>query len=163
MDSDRRKLVLGSAAAPLVLTVRPAAAQARTSIGACLERDARRERPLEVLASGEPDEWMRIRLDEFELEVQDEAKGVWKKLENRRFILGVDQHTYWELDHLLPEIAPAIPTSMTQGPGVREMRVGERLALAYVGRDGEVVGYGWEPQGGTHCTTSCWASVVPLR
>src|SRR5262245_27753062 len=119
MDTDRRKLVLGSAAVPLVLTVRPAAAQARTSIGACLARDARRERQLEVLASGEPDEWMRYRLDEFELAVWDETKKDWQTLENRRFILGVDKHTYWELDHLLPEIAPAIPTSMIQGLGVR--------------------------------------------
>jgi hypothetical protein len=162
MDTDRRKLVLGSAAVPLILTVSPAVAQTRTSFGACLERDARRQKPNQVLASpGDPDEWMRIRVDLFQLAVWDEPKREWRTLENRQFMVGVDRSTYWELDHFRPDVAPASPTAMTKGIGIRETKIGERFALAYVGREGELLGYGWEPQGGTHCTRSCWTSVAP--
>lgn len=162
MDTDRRKLVLGSAAVPLILTVRPAAARARTSIGACLERDARRGKPNDVLASpGQPDEWMRVRADVFQLAIWDEQKREWKALENRRFMLGFDRSTYWELDRYSPYSAPATPTSMNKGTGVKETKIDERLALAYLGPEGEVRGYGWEPRGGTHCTQSCWASIAP--
>ena len=52
---------------------------------------------------------------------------------------------------------------MTRGIGTRETKIEERLALAYVGQRGEILGYGWEPQGGTQCTTSCWTSLAPLR
>ena len=161
MDTDRRKLVLGSAAVPVLLTVRPAAAQARTSIGVCLQRDARREKPRQILAIGQPDEWLRIRLNVYRLAVLDEAKKEWKTLENRKFILGVDRSSYWELDRLLPDVAPAAPTTMIRGIGIRETKIDERFALAYVGQQGEILGYGWEPRGGTHCTTSCWTSVAP--
>ena len=162
MDIDRRKLVLGSAAVPLILTVRPAAAYARTSIGACLERDARRDKPYDVLANpGQPDEWMRIRADVFRLAVWDEHKREWKTLENRQFILGFDRSTYWELDRHRPYSAPASPSSMSKGMGVKESKIDERLALAYLGPEGEVRGYGWEARGGTHCTKSCWASLAP--
>jgi hypothetical protein len=161
MTIDRRKVILGSGAVPLILTVRPAAAQARSSYS-CIERDARRSKPYNVLASaGEPDEWLRVRADVFQLTIRDQERNEWKTLENRQFILGADRSTYWELDRLQPFSAPAHPTAMNRGTGIKETKMSERLALAYLGPEGEIRGYGWEPRGGTHCTKSCWASFAP--
>jgi hypothetical protein len=148
MDLNRRKLLQGSAAVPLILTVRPAAATARRSLS-CMDQDAKREKPQHILKSaGHPDEW-------------DEKKKKWDTLEHRRFISGFDGHSYWELDKHNPYSAPAVLTSMTRGTGIKETKLEERLALAYFGPTGELRSYGWETGGGTHCTKSCWTSVAP--
>ena len=165
MDNDRRKLLLGSAAAPLILTVRPAAAHARTSIAMCMDKDAKKAKPHEILAShGHADHWMRKSVDIYRLSVWDEHKRKWNTLDNRRFMCGVDGQTYWELDRNAPYSAPARPTSMRRGHGVQEVRIDQRMALAYLEYDGnfaKVVGYGWEPKGGKHYTKSCWHSIKP--
>jgi len=162
MDNDRRKLVLGSAAVPLILTVRPAAANAKTSIAACMDKDALKKKPHHVLASkGYPDEWMRKHVDVYRLAKWDEQKKKWDTLEDRRFICGADGSTYWELDKYSPYTAPAKPTSMKRGHGIKETKLEERLALAYFEKDGKLSGYAWEPKGGNHCTKSCWTSMVP--
>ena len=44
--------------------------------------------------------------------------------------------------------------------GLQRRPVERRQALAYVDRDGRVVGYAWQPRGGAHITASCYASVM---
>lgn len=164
MDTNRRKLLKGSAAAPLILTVRPAAATARTSLAVCIERDATRRRPDQILASNShADEWMRAKVDILELTVWDSDKKKWVELEDRRFFLGFDKTTYWQLDRHDPYRAPASPSRYHKGTSVREEKKGERHALVYVNNEGRVVGTAWEKRGGTHCTQSCWASVIPTH
>jgi hypothetical protein len=161
MDVNRRKLLQGSAAVPLILTVRPAAAHARASLS-CMDKDTKREKPYSILkSSGSPDEWMRKKIGVYQLAVWDEHKKKWETLENRRFIHGVDGDSYWELDRHSPHSAPALRTSMTRGTGIQETKLEERMALAYFGDDGDLRGYGWEDHGGKHCTTSCWNSLKP--
>jgi hypothetical protein len=162
MDNDRRKLLLGSAAVPLILTVRPAAAHANKSIAVCMEKDRNKPKPHRILESKDhPDQWMRKRVDVYELARWDNDKKKWKTLEDRRFIHGTDGQTYWELDRYNPYTADARPTSMRRGHSITERKLDERLALAYLDHDGEVTGYGWEPKGGYHCTKSCWQSLKP--
>ena len=164
MDNHRRKLVLGSAAVPLILTVRPAAATARTSIATCIDKDAKKKKPHYVLENpGNPDQWMRKVVDVYRLDVWDEGQKKWKKLDDRKFICGVDSKTYWELDRYSPYTAPAWATSMKRGTGIKETKLEQRLALAFMENDGKVVGYGWEPKGGKHCTKSCWSSMLPKQ
>jgi hypothetical protein len=161
MEDLRRKLLKTSAGLPLVLTVRQASGWARTSLVQCLERDAKR-RPREVLSHNpHADELMRARMDILELSYWDDHKKKWVELEDRRFYLGMDKSTYWELDRHDPYRAPARPSKYRRGHGIREKRKGERYALVYVKEDGRVVGVAWEKHGGSHSTKSCWASLVP--
>jgi hypothetical protein len=83
------------------------------------------------------------------------------EIEDRRYYLGMDKSTYWELDRHDPYRAPAKPSKYRKEHGIREKRKGERHALVYVKDDGRVVGVAWEKHGGTHCSKSCWTSLVP--
>ena len=162
MHDTRRKLLQGSAALPLVLTVRPASGEARTSVASCLQRDAER-RPEYILAStAQPDDWMRAKIDILELTIWDSDKKKWVELTDRKFFLGFDKATYWECDRGDPWRRPASPSSYRRGMNVKEAKKGQRNALVYVSSpDGRVVGMAWERHGGHHSTKSCWTSLVP--
>ncbi|MGH7342355.1 MAG: hypothetical protein ACREKH_17860 [Candidatus Rokuibacteriota bacterium] len=158
MDNDRRKLIIGSASLPLILTVRPALGHARTSLS-CREKDERKDKPYKILNDHE-DEWMRKKVDVYRLAKWDDKDKKWKTLENRKFIGGTDGVTYWELDHNNPYSGQAWATSMRRGNDIKETKLEQRHALAYMGDD-DMRGYGWEPKGGKHCSRSCWMSMKP--
>ncbi len=160
MDNDRRKLIVGSASLPLILTVRPALGQARTSLS-CLDKDWQKETPYKILHEYE-DEWLRKKVDVYELARWDDKQKKWETLENRKFILGTDDSTYWELDRYNPYAGQAVATPMKRGPAIKETKLESRNALAYVGDDG-IRGYAWEPKGGQVCTRSCWTSMMPTN
>jgi hypothetical protein len=160
MNNDRRKLLIGSAGVPLILTVRPALGQARTSLS-CLERAWQQGAPYKVLHEYE-DEWLRKKVEVYRLETWDDEKKKWQTLENRKFILGTDDSTYWELDRHNPYAGQALATPLKRGGGVKETRLESRNALVYVGDDG-IRGYAWEPKGGQACTRSCWTSMMPTQ
>jgi hypothetical protein len=155
MNNDRRKLLIGSAGVPLILTVRPALGQARRSL-TCVDK-MNKDKPYKILHEYE-DEWMRKKVDVYRLEKWDDQKKKWETLENRKFILGTDGSTYWELDRHNPYAGPASATFMKRGSGIKETRLESRNALAYMG-DKEVRGWGWEEKGGKHCAKSCWMSM----
>jgi len=159
MDRNRRKLLQGSAAVPLILTVRPAAATARTSLS-CVDKDKQKPKPHEVLHKYE-DEWMRKKyVPIYRLAKWDDKKKKWETLEDRRFICGTDGATYWELDRYNPYSGPATQTSMRRGHNLKETKLEERHALMYVNEYGET-GFGWDTKGGYHCSKSCWSSMKP--
>jgi len=163
MKDIRRKFLGSALATPLVLTVRQASAHAKTSLVACLERDGKR-RVDDILAhSSHSDEMMRAKVDILELSYWDDRKNKWVEIEDRRFILGFDKSTYWQLDRDDPYRSPASPSQYRKGSGIREKKKGERHALVYVKDDGRIVGMGWEKRGGTQCSKSCWASLVPKQ
>jgi hypothetical protein len=160
MENNRRKLVLGSAAVPLVLTVRPAGAHAKKSI-ACIADGKMKDKPHEILKTHD-DEYMRKWIDVYALEVYDDKDKKWKKLKDKKFICGVDGHTYWELDKRDPYSAEARKTDMKRGPGIKEVKLEKKRALTfYRYDDGHETGYAWEPKGGKHSTKSCWNSIKP--
>jgi hypothetical protein len=162
MSNARRKLLQGTAAAPLILTVRPAAATARSSLVACIERDAKRKPEYIMASNASRDDWMRTKVDILELTIWDSDKKKWVELKDRKFFLGFDKTTYWECDRNDPWRSPAAPSSYRKGINVREEKKGDRDAIVYVSQsDGRVVGMGWEKNGGYHCTRSCWTSLVP--
>jgi hypothetical protein len=162
MQDTRRKLLQGSAALPLVLTVRPASGRATTSLASCLQRDADR-RPEYILASNaHSDDWMRAKVDILELSVYDTDTRKWVELKDRKFFLGFDRATYWECDRNDPWRSPASPSNLRKGVNVKEEKKGQRNAIVYVSNpDGRVVGMAWEKHGGYHTTRSCWTSLVP--
>jgi hypothetical protein len=162
MKIDRRRLLKGSLAAPVVLTVRPASAQAQGSAVACLTRSeaaARSDPPDRFVHSARRDEWMRV-----EIELSRLAPSHGKEFYGGKYFLGFDKHTYWRLDDRRPYDGPATVSDHTRG-SCYEQKTGERLyALAFVDQYGNVTGFGWDrTQLGAPATTSCLISAVGLR
>jgi len=151
----RRKLIKAALAAPAVFTVRTASAQAMSSAMACITRDAQQaqEWPYpEKCMETYQDEWLRMRKDLVEIK----KWGSNRPLANRRFFLSHDGKTYWEL---IPDgnSYKAKPAYSTTEYGMSR-KVGDGKFLAYH-KDGNIVGYGWEDNGGLNITASCWMSI----
>jgi hypothetical protein len=162
MKIDRRRLLKGSLAAPVVLTVRPASATALVSATACFKRCeeiAHHKRPPELSYAMYSDEWMRVELDECRL-----SPSIGKGFYNGKYFLGFDQHTYWRLDDRDPYHAPAQPSDHTKGSCYAE-RTGQKMfAIAYVDHVGEIKGYAWENKWhGSPATWSCYTSAVGMK
>jgi hypothetical protein len=158
---ERRKLLTGGLSAPLVFTVTPALGVAQTTFMACLRRgDALPVGAVAPPAHAPPDEWLRIDLDILEIRLPN-AKGELVA-QPGRFFVGSDRITLFRLADVRPESAPATPVGAFNAAtlGIQTRVVEKRRALAYVNRDGEIVGYAWQPRGGAHITASCYASVL---
>ncbi len=156
MQNTRRKLLKGSAAAPLIFTVQPAAATARTSI-ACMSHDQQKPMPGDVLApSGSADQWLRKNIHLHQLTISDNGKPLF--LKDRYFVRSWDNSSYWELKPGNPFGAMPAPSPYRFGQ-VTESSYGERMALIQVDDKGNPIGWLWEPKGGQKCTKSCWTSI----
>lgn len=158
---NRRKLLRGTLSAPLVMTVTPVLGQARTTFMACVDNAA--IKPVSSVAPAEsafPDEWLRLDLEILEVKVPNE-KGELVAQEGRYFV-GPDRTTMYRLADVRPESAPAtvVHRFHAHTMGMQTRTIERRRALAYVDRDGSVVGYAWQPRGGAHITASCYASVL---
>ena len=158
---DRRKLLTGTLSAPLVMTVTPVLAAARTTFMACVDNAA--GEPVSAVApvaSIRPDEWLRVDLDIFQVMLPN-GKGELT-LQPGKYFIGPDKATMYRLADVRPESAPAtIAQQFTLNtPGLQKRAVERRRALAYVDGSGNIVGYAWEPRGGAHITASCYASVI---
>lgn len=162
MKLDRRRLLRGSLAAPLVLTVRPASATAITSATACLARcdiRAQETRPAKLSSALRSDEWLRIEIDEWRL-----APAMGRSFYPGKYFLGFDKVTYWRLDDRNPYYSPAQPSNYTKGSCYAEKTGRKLYPLTYVSQTGEVKGYAWENTwGGKHATWSCYASAIGMK
>lgn len=162
MKIDRRRLLKGSLAAPVVLTVRPASAQAITSATACLNRSetiARERRPAMFTQANQSDEWLRVECDLYRL-----SPAVGKEFYPGKYFLGFDKHTYWRVDDRNPHHGHPEPSKHTRGSCYAE-NTGQKLyGIAYVDRSGNIQGFAAENRlQGTAVTTSCQISAVGLR
>lgn len=158
---DRRKLLKGTLSAPVVMTVSPVLGAARTTFMACVDNAAVRPvSSVAPIAAASPDEWLRIDLDILQVTLPD-GKGQ-PVVQAGRFFVGPDKVSMYRLAEIRPEASPATPVrEFNVGtPGMQTRMVEKRRALAYVDREGNIVGYAWQPRGGSHITASCYASVV---
>lgn len=158
---DRRKLLKGTLSAPVVMTVSPVLGAARTTFMACVDNAAARPvSSVAPIASISPDEWLRVDLDILQVTVMD-AKGQ-PAVQPGRFFVGPDKVSMYRLADIRPETSPATPVrEFNVGtPGLQTRTIEKRRALAYVDRQGNVVGYAWQPRGGAQITASCYASVM---
>jgi hypothetical protein len=163
MDNNRRKLVLGSAAVPLVLTVRPAAAHAKKSI-ACIADGKEPDKPWHILKTGD-DGFMRKWVVVCNLEVKDGNTWKlqkWSQNKKKEYICGTNGW-YWLLDKDDPYHAPAGKSEFQKdGWGIKEIKVADMQALAYYSSESfHETGWGWETKGGKYYKTSCWNSIKP--
>jgi hypothetical protein len=158
---DRRKLLKGTLTAPLVMTVSPVLGAARTTFMACVDNAAAKPvSSVAPVAGINPDEWLRIDLDILQVTLAD-GKGQ-PVVQPGRFFVGPDKVSMFRLADIRPESMPATPVrEFNLGtPGMQTRTIEKRRALAYVDREGSVVGYAWQPRGGAHITASCYASVI---
>lgn len=157
---DRRKLLRGGLSAPLVMTVTPVLGAARTTFTACLNNGASQPVPTVAPGAAHQDEWLRVDLNIFEVELTD-GEGKLVKQAGRYFI-GPDGNTMYRLADLNPESVPAsmVQDFNAQTLGLKRKQVEIRKALAYVDETGQKTGYAWQPRGGKHVTASCYASVL---
>jgi hypothetical protein len=159
MKIDRRKLLKGSLAAPVVLTVRPASATGVASAVACLRRcetAAKDYPPAKFSYASHGDEWMRVKVDTCRL-----APSVGKPFWSGKYFLGFDQHTYWRLDDKDPYNKPAVATTHTKGSCYAEPTGQSMYGVAYVDGQGKVVGFAWDNKThGSPVTWSCYTSAV---
>jgi len=164
MKSGRRSFVKGSVAAPLVLTVGPAAARAQSSTLMCLARDEQRAKsgtpkPAAMIAV-DADDWLRIQVDLFALNIW---QGQELKAVDGKHFLGVDKTTYWRLDESVFGRPSAAPTAYNTS-NCTARKLGERrFGLVYVDQRGGRTGYAFEKNGGNPVTASCWTSVAVFR
>jgi hypothetical protein len=156
MDKAKRHLVKAGLAAPLVFTVRTASATAASSAWACVDKDAAQAlqyptppKMLETTA----DDWLRMNRDI----VRVCQLGKSTPLQNRRFFLGYDGRTFWELKSTSTGTT-AEATSMTTSTHYSYSKLSTGKFLVNH-QDGTVVGWGWEGNGGKNITTSCWTSL----
>ena len=161
MKPDRRRLLKGSLAVPVVLTVRPASATAFTSATACLNRcdiRAQETRPPKMSSALRNDEWLRIEIDEWRL-----APSMGRSFYEGKYFLGFDKTTYWRLDDRNPYYYPARPSNHTKGSCHAEKTGRKLYPIAYVDQSGTVKGFAWDNNwGGKHATWSCYTSAIGM-
>lgn len=158
---DRRKLLKGTLSAPVVMTVTPVLGAARTTFMACVDNAAAKPvSSVAPLAEAMPDEWLRVDLDILQVTMPD-AQGK-PAFQPGKYFIGPDKVSMYRLADTRPESAPAtLVRQFNVGtPGMQALTIERRRALAYVDRQGNVVGYAWQPRGGAHITASCYASVI---
>jgi hypothetical protein len=169
-NSARRKLLKGALAAPAVFAVRPASAQAMNSVVACMARDAQKAalppRPAELVA-GDADDWVRMRLELYELQV---FQGSALKTLPGRYFIGSDRSTYWRIldaragmmgARAAPMYVTASQTNFTVGSVAARATGESRYALVFFDSAGGETGFAWERNGGNPLTSSCFTSLRP--
>jgi len=158
---DRRKLLKGTLSAPLVMTVTPVLGVARTTFMACVDNAAAKPVSTVLPTPGAyADEWLRVDLEIVEVSLPN-AKGE-QVVQSGRYFVGPDKVSMYRLASTRPDVSPATLVQQFNAStmGLQRRPVEMRQALAYVNRDGRVVGYAWQPRGGSQITASCYASVM---
>src|SRR5262245_54460778 len=162
MKLDRRKLLKGSLAVPVVLTVRPASATAITSATACKDRcetRAQEQKPPKMSSDMHSDEWMRC-----EVEVCRLSSSIGKPYYDGKYFLGFDKVTYWRLDDRNPYYYPAQPTNYSKGSCYAENTGQKMYGIVYVGSTWDINGFAWENKSyGSPTTWSCYASAAGMK
>lgn len=161
-DQTRRRVLAGSLAAPMVMTVSSAAATTRTTFTACLDNARLQPLPNQIMAGGisEPDEWLRVQVNIYEVGFFD--KNGQLKIKPGRYFIGPDKVTFHKLNDVDAGRNAAVPVRRFNAntPGLHKRVTAKQYALAYANSEGEIVGFGWEQNGGAHCKKSCFASVI---
>jgi hypothetical protein len=161
-----RRRALQGLAAPLVMTVVPGSALATGSVGLCLNRcdeDARGYKKVSAFKSN-LDDWVRVQRQLYKLKIK-KKKGGYDDLGSRRFFLGKDGSTFWELKTVSGKLT-GVKTGYIKGsPSVQYTQVNSyTYAIAYVDRYGEVKSFGVEnTHSGKISSTSCWNSLKGLK
>lgn len=117
-NSVRRKIIKGSLAAPVVLTVSSASASAATSFGRCLRNNGKVQ-PAFFVSKGKRDNWLRKQVDVIELKQNGHSRGLFYLDPMRRTYVAVKE----------PHAALGFGSSLAPGWSAGEAT--KRWALVY--------------------------------
>ncbi len=147
-SSPRRKLLSGSLAAPVVLTVASPSALARTSFLACIERGKDQQLNAQpFLSLRSPDDGMyREKVAVYSL----------KDTRTNATLNGL----FWKDQSGDFRSIDACNASAVSQLTVSATGAGDRLALVYFDLNGKKTGIGCYPNGGFPVSRSCWGSFV---
>jgi len=186
-DQTRRRLIKGSVAAPLVLTVGKAGANARTTFSACLTNSEHQPEPTQVIT--EQDEAFRVSRDVYELNSRGGRDGEkppkpevsggrdtgkskapedrWSRDNGKlgkpeaQYVLGWDNRTVYRIDgsRLVPQqLGFGRSFELDFRPNGKKVDL-----LAYLDDNGEVVGLAPERNGGQWTTKRCYDSIMSVQ
>lgn len=161
----RRKLIKGTVAAPLVLTVSRAGAgsTSRTTFSGCLTNTEGRPEPMHVVA--EPDEAFRVSRDVYEVYRGGNKDGLRPNKLDGKYVLGWDDRTLYRIDEprLVSQFGGRSGGAVARTHDMQLQPTGKKVELlAYVDEHGNVLGIAPESNGGTWCYKSCYSSVVGM-
>jgi len=160
----RRKLIKGTVAAPLVLTVSRAGAgvTSRTTFSACLANAEAQPEPRHVVA--EPDEAFRVSRDVYEVYRGGNKGRFGPNKGEGKYVLGWDDQTLYRIDgSRLVTANEKSGGAMMRTHDMQLQPTGKKVdLLAYVDEKGKVLGIAPEPNGGQWCMKSCYSSIVGM-
>ena len=161
MKVNRRHLLKGSLAAPLVLTVRSAAGHGMSTRSmTCYEKDKQKADDDDLKnfqKDPRADTWMRREVQVCELEKKND-KGEYKRLKNEEYFKD-DDGCYCQLVKKGDDY-DVVKNYDYKYPKVREYKqLRKEYALVCVDERGEVKSWGWEKKGYQPVSCSCWTSL----
>ncbi len=169
MNNRKRQLVKAAAAMPMVVTVRAASAQALSSSWACATRDAQAaslEPPVKLVVDSTAttsDDWMRVSGDIWNMKKMPSGtllKGTGNNI--LEFYLAPDKN-YYELKKVGGQYVVDSTCQMLTPWDLSNKKYvpvsSKKVHLLAYQVNGQVKGWGWQANGGTAITGSCWTSI----
>lgn len=164
MEANRRKLIKGSLAAPMIFTLGPAAgwAQAINSAGVCLQKSDVSVAQAGGAITGEADQWVRVPVSLLELTQAQAGQEEPVQLEGT-YIRSYDEAFYYRV--ALGSVgSPPIATELRVGQeGLTEQTVGTGYALVNIAKPdpnapAEITGFAWAGSVGAVASFTCAGS-----
>jgi hypothetical protein len=159
----RRKLIKGSLAAPLVLTVGKAGASSRTTFtGSCAASTELKPEPRAAVA--QPDEAFRVTREVYEIYRRPDRDNARSQKVDGEYVLGWDNQSLYRIDGAgMARQYDNSPGFVARGLDVEMRRTGRSVeVLAYLDENGNVIGLAPQRNGGTWTMKSCYASFVGM-
>lgn len=164
MEANRRKLIKGSLAAPMIFTLGPAAgwAQAINSAGVCLQKSDISVTQAGGAITGQADEWVRIPVSLLQLTQAQTGQEQPVQLEGT-YIRSYDEQFYYRVVVDNPG-SPPVTTELRVGQeGLTEQSIGTGNALVRIAKldpnaPAEITGFAWAGGMGAVASFACAGS-----
>jgi hypothetical protein len=155
--NSRRKLLQGSLAAPVVLTVTSPSALAASSFNACIARGANEPPPSELVTSAK-DNWYRAEFAAYKFRLNSGSDPANNPEYEYYYRNKGQEWRYYRLD-----ICDSTGVLESDIYGIKSS-LGNRYVLVWVDNDGKTVAYGsCGPNGGYAVSASCWNSFITQK
>ncbi len=148
MEANRRKLIKGSLAAPMIFTLGPAAgwAQAINSAGVCLQKSDISVTEAGGAVTGEADQWVRQPVSLLQLTLA--PPGETPTQLDGTYIRSYDQQFYYKVQVGNAGVPPEITQLKVGADNLTEQSIGTGYALVRIAKfdenaPAEITGFAW--------------------
>lgn len=163
MKANRRKLIKGSLAAPMIFTLGPAAgwAQAINSAGVCLQKSEISVAEAGGAVTGDADQWVRVPVSL--LQLTQETPGQEPTVLEGTYIQSFNQQFYYRVALDNPGALPVMTELRVGQEGLTEQGTGTGNALVRIAKfdpnsPAEITGFAWEGSNGAVASFACAGS-----